>query len=284
MNGKGEGVGATLKREREAKGITLDELSRSTKIRRVLLESLEGERWGELPGTVFTSGYIKAIAGHLHLDGEALVKVWMRQSGHAEPTPPTLPEPSVKEERGSFLPWAGLFLLGLALMGTLYWLSQRSPEAPAPAPMPLAPPPLQPAPVFSAPAVVVPPAEEEPATPMEETQAPPPAATLPEPAATPPPEASVVAPAKIAPAVAPAKGDLVIHVGAPCWMELHGAGKRLVYREVQAGETLSFDGEAFTLTAGDASAVALYWKGKKIATPDLPGKVLKGMQIGGSNP
>ena len=63
-----EGLGGRLRAEREKRGVGLEELSRSTKIRRVFLEAMEAERWEEMPSPVFVAGFIKAIAQHLHAD------------------------------------------------------------------------------------------------------------------------------------------------------------------------------------------------------------------------
>jgi len=65
--------GDALRRAREAKGISLDALSHRTRIRRPLLEALEGERFAELPARVFVRGFVFAIAGQVGLDPE---KVW----------------------------------------------------------------------------------------------------------------------------------------------------------------------------------------------------------------
>src|SRR6266851_6439729 len=65
--------GDKLKREREMRRITLDEISESTKIPRRYLESLERENFESLPGGVFNKGFVKAYARFLGLDEEQSV-------------------------------------------------------------------------------------------------------------------------------------------------------------------------------------------------------------------
>lgn len=65
--------GELLRRSREAKGLSLETLSHHTRIRSRLLESLEAERFDELPERVFVRGFVLAVARELGLDPE---RVW----------------------------------------------------------------------------------------------------------------------------------------------------------------------------------------------------------------
>ena len=60
--------GDRLRREREMRGITLDEITESTKISRRHLEALENERFDQLPGGVFAKGFVRAYAHFLGID------------------------------------------------------------------------------------------------------------------------------------------------------------------------------------------------------------------------
>ncbi len=68
-----EFTGDFLRRFREGKGISLETLSHRTRIRRMLLESLEAERFDTLPERVFVRGFVLAVARELGLDAE---RVW----------------------------------------------------------------------------------------------------------------------------------------------------------------------------------------------------------------
>jgi cytoskeletal protein RodZ len=65
--------GEHLKREREMRGVSLEEVSAATRISPRLLEAIENEKWHELPGGVFNRGFIRAIARFLGLDEDGLV-------------------------------------------------------------------------------------------------------------------------------------------------------------------------------------------------------------------
>jgi len=60
--------GEHLKQEREQRGITLDEISLSTKISIRLLRALEEEKFDQLPGGIFNKGFVRAYARHLGID------------------------------------------------------------------------------------------------------------------------------------------------------------------------------------------------------------------------
>lgn len=64
------GFGENLRREREMRGITLEEISGTTKISVRLLEALEKEEFSKLPGGIFTRSFIRSYANYLGLDEE----------------------------------------------------------------------------------------------------------------------------------------------------------------------------------------------------------------------
>jgi transcriptional regulator with XRE-family HTH domain len=72
------GFGEHLKQAREAKGVTLDSVSRATRIAPRYLDALERGELGALPGRVFEKGFIKAYAEYLDLDPEPVL------AAHAE--------------------------------------------------------------------------------------------------------------------------------------------------------------------------------------------------------
>jgi cytoskeletal protein RodZ len=79
--------GERLRREREMRGITLDEISESTKISRRHLEALEKEEFDELPGGIFNKGFVRAYARYLGIDEEQAVADYSSASAE-EPAPP----------------------------------------------------------------------------------------------------------------------------------------------------------------------------------------------------
>ena len=65
--------GELLKREREMREISLNELTVAARVPLRLLEALENEDWDKLPGGIFNRGFIRAIARFLGLSEERLL-------------------------------------------------------------------------------------------------------------------------------------------------------------------------------------------------------------------
>ena len=62
--------GIFLRRAREANGISLDELSRITRIKKGYLEAVEQENYKELPAVVYALAYINTLADFYGVDAE----------------------------------------------------------------------------------------------------------------------------------------------------------------------------------------------------------------------
>lgn len=83
--------GEHLKRERELREVSLDELSKATRISNRFLQALENEDWGKLPGGVFGHGFVRSIARYLGLSEEALLGEY--DLARAEKLPAATPKP-----------------------------------------------------------------------------------------------------------------------------------------------------------------------------------------------
>ena len=116
------GFGEHLKREREMRGVSLDEICAATRIGNRFLEALESEEWERLPGGVFNRGFVRAVARYLGLDEEAFVAEYVLATSEENPTPewakhppaPVIPPPTHR------LRWIGI-LLGIALIAAGAW-------------------------------------------------------------------------------------------------------------------------------------------------------------------
>ncbi|MGA2812183.1 MAG: helix-turn-helix domain-containing protein [Candidatus Acidiferrum sp.] len=84
--------GERLKREREMRDVSLDELTKSTRISQRFLEALENEDWSKLPGGVFGRGFVRTIAGYLGLDEETLLGEYDLARGAVSRSGPHKPE------------------------------------------------------------------------------------------------------------------------------------------------------------------------------------------------
>jgi cytoskeleton protein RodZ len=80
--------GEKLRREREKRKITLDEVSSSTKIGTRMLQALEEDKFSQLPGGIFNKGFVRAYARFVGLDEEQTVADYLEASGEAPPVRP----------------------------------------------------------------------------------------------------------------------------------------------------------------------------------------------------
>src|SRR5713226_8215871 len=111
--------GERLKRERDMREVSMDELSKSTRISSRFLQALENEDWGKLPGGVFGHGFVRSIARYLGLDEEALLSEY--DSARAEKLPPAAAKP---EERipspPKWIPTVAVLVILLLLVGLFF--------------------------------------------------------------------------------------------------------------------------------------------------------------------
>jgi cytoskeleton protein RodZ len=116
------GFGEHLKREREMRGISLDEISSATRIAVRFLEAMENEQWDQLPGGVFNRGFVRAVAHHLGLSEEALIAEYTVATGD-QPTGSSAPirTPATQDPSTPWLPWVIVVaLIAVILAGAFY--------------------------------------------------------------------------------------------------------------------------------------------------------------------
>src|SRR5690606_36653249 len=77
------GVGATLRRQREAKQLTPGEVSARLKFCSRQLEALETEQWDRLPTGMSLRGFVKNYGRYLQADVDALLTMLDNQVGTA---------------------------------------------------------------------------------------------------------------------------------------------------------------------------------------------------------
>ena len=117
--------GERLKRERELREVTLEEITSRTRIAPRFLEALENEEWEKLPGGVFNRGFIRSVARYLGLDEEAFLAEYDLAHGTrsaAVPDRPDDPIPSPPKWIPVALVLAAVvLLLGLFFGGRYAW-------------------------------------------------------------------------------------------------------------------------------------------------------------------
>ena len=66
-------VGTSLRQLREAKSLSVEEISRATRVPASSVERIEADRFDELPGEVFVRGFLKAYARALGVPAEEVL-------------------------------------------------------------------------------------------------------------------------------------------------------------------------------------------------------------------
>ena len=94
---KPESIGDFLKTERETRRLSIEEVSSTTRIPCRTLESLEGDRFDDLPSGVFVRGFIKAYASAVHINAD---EVLARFDSERPETLPPAPLATVHSRRG----------------------------------------------------------------------------------------------------------------------------------------------------------------------------------------
>ena len=156
--------GDRLRKEREQRGITLDDISLNTKIATRLLRALEEEKFDQLPGGIFNKGFVRAYARHVGIDEDQAVADYMSTvdanenntvAGEPEHPQPTERQPEAQQEAqirvvrearqrdsSADIPWGLLaillLLIALAFASWSYYHREQRVDrnrAPEPAPM-----------------------------------------------------------------------------------------------------------------------------------------------------
>lgn len=264
-----ESFGARLKREREQRKVTLDDISVSTKIGTRFLVALEADHFDQLPGGIFNKGFVRAYARCLGIDENQAVADFVAAS---EPSlPETQPQDapvlealavrvpeSVKKRRGDDgIPW-GVFAVALLVLafGFAVWgfhSREKSPSPTVPAPRHVPGETAAVAPQKAAP---------ESARPSPEAGSP--ASQLPA------PQPSVDAPETAAPAAAPATsaGAFVVLVQAreDSWVSITADGKQIIQDTLAARAEKSIQAShQIVIKSGNVGALEISFNGKKLA-------------------
>lgn len=128
------GFGEKMRREREMRGVSLEEISGSTKIGTRSLKALEEEDFEKLPGGIFNKGFVRAYARFLGLDEEQAVTdfeaAWREHEAENGPVldvQPDLEEREAESSSNRLLAIAVIVLLAVVAAGAVkYFLGKRA--------------------------------------------------------------------------------------------------------------------------------------------------------------
>jgi cytoskeleton protein RodZ len=252
--------GESLKREREMRGVTLEEISAATRIATRFLQAIENEQWEQLPGGVFNRGFVRAVARYLGLDEENIVAEYVLAVGDRPSVPVWTGSPPVVTPEQPWMAWIIATVVLLALLaggwfGTRRLLSWRTAKRAAQA------------------AVLSASSSPTPTAAPQQT----PAETTPADNASPTPDgqnatsgASLVAadPAPAAPPVSPANDmiELKIETGKRTKVTVVADNDMVFDGTMKAGENHFFSAaDHFQVTAKDAGVLHMVLNGKPLA-------------------
>ncbi len=234
--------GELLKREREMREISLNELTVATRVPLKFLEAFENEDWAKLPGGVFNRGFVRAIARYLGLSEEHFLAEYDLARGKEMIEAPPAHENRIPSLSDPLLALGLLLmLLGLAgsIAGSVYgwrrYVAYRAAKRP----------------VASSTQSVVPSPSTLPNLTLD-TQA---------------------SPVSSASAASPSSPlALSVSTSAATRLRVVADGKLLLDRQVAAGETRHFSAtQQFQVTAADSSAVLLELNGRQMPSLGAPG-------------
>ena len=302
-------VGAYLRELRARRGVSIDEVARTTRVAQRYLAALEADAFDSLPAPVFTRGFIRAYCQALAEPPEEALACYDSRDGRIPETPrrpAALPRSGAAQARtrGALLvSFLLLVVLGMALFTMALVIQPRDrgerviaevrPESRPPSPIPD---PISPAPGTSHPVrTPAPPSPPAPVTPADRARLPatPPAALAPTP--TTPPAAPVTAtrpasdaglPPPGAPSLEAVAGGvtspyrLVARTHETTWIRVRTEDGHSSEENVPAGEVREWVSDRpFVLTVGNAGGVSLELNGRVLPPLGAPGAVIPRLVI-----
>jgi len=270
--------GENLRREREMRGVTLQEIAAATKISVRFLKAIEAEEFSKVPGGIFTRSFIRTYAKYLGLDEERVLAEYLLVTGPVQEV--DLSRVSIHKppasSQGSRTALLALLVAAVLLAGGygLFRYSQRAAEAPGTL--------NRPAPVTPSPAATVTPSAAESATPVASggPSSAPSSAAEPGPTAGAPgqlPPAATSAPPRTAPGSATGTpGMLMLQVAATerSWVALETDGRTVLQRVLNPNEVETVQAkESFTVTTGNAQGIILTLNGETLKPLGRRGEV-----------
>jgi len=113
--------GEMLRQARLAKELSILEISRATRISRVMIEALENGEYEKLPGRTYETGYIKLICRTTNTDPDPIIKKWVSEYYSTKNLDPyVFPETKIPKENSNIVMF-GLILSLFIIFGYAGW-------------------------------------------------------------------------------------------------------------------------------------------------------------------
>jgi len=117
-------LGEVLRAARESKGVDLARVERDTKIRTRYLSALERGEYRDLPGAVYTKGFLRNYAHYLGLDPEYLTDLYrLETNGAAEPAVAAPPRPMRARRARALVVTPGAIAAAILTVGVLAFIA-----------------------------------------------------------------------------------------------------------------------------------------------------------------
>ena len=133
-----ESPGKFLKKERERRNISLEEISNFTKIKEDYLKAIEEDKYELLPPALYIKGYLNGYARYLALDPKDIVLQYQNFLKSLEPPEPVEVQQQVPPPKKSIRPWFlfSLILVFISLTGLFIFNPARQPSGEKSKPIP----------------------------------------------------------------------------------------------------------------------------------------------------
>jgi cytoskeleton protein RodZ len=127
----GVDLGATLRRAREARKLSLQQIAAITKISVGVLEALERNDISRLPGGIFSRAFVRAYASEIGLDPDETVRDFLTQFPHdsvtaGSPHVPLEDNEAIESTRQSAETAVKLFAVSLPIIGAILYFTLGS--------------------------------------------------------------------------------------------------------------------------------------------------------------
>ncbi len=269
-------LGEVLRRGREQRQMSREDLARSLRLEPRIVASLESNAFDDLPAPAFVRGYVRAICKELALDSTPLLAYLDERYAGAAPVLADFQSraPLQVTSDSKIVRYTTVVVALVMIVMVALWLRSHVPAVPliepgiaADAPVPLADtPPLS----YEFPQVV------HPEDPMFHA---------PDPVIV----ADDILPAAEAPETAPittSNADLVIAAREDSWIQVQDVnGERLYYNIVRAGNQIEIQGrKPYSLVIGNALAVSLLFEGQAVDLEGIAEEGVARLQLGQARP
>jgi cytoskeleton protein RodZ len=251
--------GARLRRAREQRGISLQDIATRTRISRTALDALERNDIARLPGGIFTRAFVRAYAAEVGLNPERAVHEFIEEFPHDSVTAGTPlssqadDNEAIESERRVASAVLTLVLISLPLAGAVVYFGATGRQAAAPASATAS------ADAAARPLPTGTQGHEVPVSGIASTRG-----------DSVPPPAADRQPASAAPPLV-----ITLRADAPCWTSASVDGQRQVWRTLQPGDEVRLSASReVRVSAGNAAALGITINGAPARPLGTAGEVV----------